>query len=517
MSFTAEQLARARRMVNPDRFARVIWGDAWIRAKHLELLGRVLAKLVFRDGITRLMVNMPPRHGKSELINHFLPAWFLELFPAKRVISASHTEALAKYYSRRTRDTLLGNTDKLAVRLNPDVLAAAEWETTAGGGMIARGVSGATVGKGGDLIIIDDPTKSRKEALSKAHRAEVQSWFRSVIRTRLEPGGVMVIVQTRWARDDLCGYLLRQQEEGGEDAEPWFVLNLPALCEELETLPRWTRHAGDALWPERYSAETLRLIRSDVGPIEWAAQFQGNPRSEGTGQFKRSRFRYFSEQLEESGERVFVLRDHDGGEKRVLEAECWWFQTADTAQEAGSSNDFTVVSTWIVTPDRELLLFDVMRERIEIPLQLRFLYAQRERYPRLRFQGVEKASSGHSLIQQARKDGRPFKVLKADADKVTRAGPISTLYANGVVYHRAGAPWLTAYEDELLDFPGGDFDDQVDTASYAGLVIPRKFEGLRVLGVSPSKILGVTVEREKPKARKPRRLDDQLAALLGKG
>ncbi len=419
--------------------------------------------------IRRLIVEMPPRHGKSETTTIKFPAWYLGRHPNQRGIIASHTGSLAARFSMRARNDFGQFAPEIwGLRVAPDVAAMYRWDVfdpkappgQPPGGLIAAGIGGPITGQGAHLAVIDDPFKDAEQANSKVQRDAVWDWYRFVLRTRLMPEGVIVLVLTRWHEDDLAGRLL-QAAKDDPGADQWVVLRLPAIAEEDDPLGR---SPGEPLWPEQYSEASLQATRASVGQYVWAALYQQRPQPASGGIFKREWFRYFREELE------FYVLSRPEGEHRVRIADCRRFQTVDTAASLKETADFFVVSTWALTPRRDLLLLDVLRTRVEGPDQKGLMRAQFERH-RPAYQGVENKSFGLTLIQELVREGLPVRALEADRDKVSRALPIAARYETGAVYHRAGASWLGDYEEELLQFPNGAHDDQVDTAGYAALEI----------------------------------------------
>jgi predicted phage terminase large subunit-like protein len=401
---------------------------------------------------------MPPRHGKSELCSVWLVVWFLALCPSARVGIVTYGHQFSAKWGRKIRAIIREHGHVLGLALDPEKDAANEFELLTGGSVLTTGIGGVLTGHGFDLVIVDDPHKNRQEAESQLMRANVIEWWQGSARNRLEPRGSVVTIMQRWREDDLVGFLL--SEESGEE---WSLINLPAVAEENDPIGRG---AGEALWPERYDVDALMSIRTSIGSYNWASQYQQRPNPAGGSVFQRAHFRYWR-----YGDGFYELMQ-PGGEKpkRVPVESCMIFQTCDTALEDKSHNDWTVCSTWVVTPDRDVLWIDMARARLQVPDQLPFLFAQRDRYPRLAWQGVERKASGHGLIQEAKRKGRPFRVLEpGDRSKVLRATQVSILYENGQVYHKAGAEWLDAVESELLVFPNGAHDDIVDTAAYAGM------------------------------------------------
>ncbi len=243
----------------------------WAAAPHLQLISRKILDLV-AGRTPRLIVTLPPRHGKSELISKWTPTWFLENWPWKRVILTSYEADFAATWGRKVRDLIVRHKDVLNCQLDPNTSAANYWQTTEGGGMATAGVGGPITGKGADLFIIDDALKNSQEANSYTIREKLYEWYMSTARTRLEPGAGMIIMFTRWHRDDLIGRLLTKMYEG--DGETWEVVNFPALAVDDDVLGR---ARGDALWPERYDKQALLGLKGSMSPKVWSALFQQDP------------------------------------------------------------------------------------------------------------------------------------------------------------------------------------------------------------------------------------------------
>lgn len=414
------------------------------------------------------MVFMPPGHSKSETCSKVFPAWLLGRNPDREVLLASYGADLAEDHSRIARATFNEWAPPLwSVNPSKDSKAVGRWGIAGHrGGMRAVGVRGATTGRRASVAIIDDPFKDWKEAASSTVREDVKNWYRSVLRTRLFPGGAIVLVQTRWHEDDLAGWLQQMQGEGGEQ---WIVLSLPALAEENDLIGR---SPGAALWPEWFSREELLSIQGSQGGPEsyfWNALYQQRPKPMEGLRFKRSWFRYFwTENIE--GIDYHVLQQPDGSTRKFEARDCWRFQTVDPAATEKETSDYFVSGTWDVTPNSDLLLVDIFRERAETTKHKAVMRAQYDRY-QPGFQAVERASYGLNIIQECILDGLPIQELTADRDKLSRSLAIQARYEVGAVYHRKGSPWLADYEDELIDFPNGAHDDQVDVASYAGIQV----------------------------------------------
>lgn len=409
----------------------------------------------------RLIVSKPPRHGKSELVSRAFPAWFVGTFPWKRVILASYEADFAARWGRKARDLLEQHGPIFGVSVRQDSRAAHEWDVAGdAGGMSTAGVGGPITGKGADVLIVDDPVKNAEEAASPTYREKAWDWWTSTAYTRLEPGAAAIVVMTRWHEDDLVGRLLAEQAAGGER---WDVVELPAIAGENDALGR---APGEALWPERYPLERLLEIQRAVGPYVWSALYQQRPSPPGGLLFKREWFRHYTVEREAT----YRLGDYT-----CQLANMTRFATVDLAASVRTSADYTAIASWGLCPSGELVLLDLLRARLEGP-DIVPAIARAVKLWRLSEVAVEKVAFQLSLIQTARRAGVPVRELERDKDKWARALPASTWYQGGRIWHPAhGAP-RAELEEELIQFPNGAHDDQVDTVSDA---VERAAEILR--------------------------------------
>lgn len=256
----------------PHTYAEYVSRGKWVAYPWLRYVGEVVADTIAQGG-GRLIINCPPRVGKSELISHWCPVWFMDNLPAKRVILTSYEDGVAKDWGRMVRNEIERN-DLCRIELREDSKSAGRWHTPQGGGMVTAGVGGPITGKGGDLIIVDDPHKNWAEANSPLMQGRIWDWFVSTLYTRCEPGATIIIVMQRWADEDLTGMLVERHPD------KWQVISLPALAEENDALGR---AVGEPLCPERYGTEAYEDIRSKVGRAVWSALYQQKPQSAGTG------------------------------------------------------------------------------------------------------------------------------------------------------------------------------------------------------------------------------------------
>ena len=410
-------------------------GD-WKLAPHLDLISDKVAELSGRP--LRLIVSLPPRHGKSELLSHWTPVWFLANWSHKRVGLASYAAEPAEQWGRLARDSVIENENGLGIRVRDDLSKVGRWQLTTGGGMMTVGVGGPFTGYGFDLLILDDPIKNRQEADSITMRNHLWEWWRSTARTRLEPGGSIIVVTTRWHEDDLVGRLLGDEYTEEQAAgDKWEHIRLPALAEPGDPLGR---EEDAPLWPERYGASALAALRVSVGPQEWPGLFQQRPSHEGGSVFRDDWW--------------VMIKTVSPGEQV--------FQFWDTAFKTGQQNDYSVCCTMTTTPNGYAVL-DVWRNRVEYPDLLKAMKSLAERHPKVSAIFVEDAASGQSVVQSLRRETRlPVLPVKPSGDKVLRANKVTgTVEAKKITLPRA-APWLQAFREELAAFPNGVHDDQVD-------------------------------------------------------
>jgi len=402
----------------------------------------------------RLMLFMPPRHGKSTLASVSFPAWHLGRHPQHEFISCSYSGSLAMGFSRKVRQLLREPTYKTAfkTRLDPDSQSAEAWLTTGGGGYVAAGVGGGITGKGAHVLVIDDPVKNRDDAESQNARDSAWDWYTSTAYTRLAPGGGVLVILTRWHDDDLAGRLLKAAADNGEQ---WEVINYPARAEVDEPF----RKAGEALHRERYDEEALARIEKAVGPRDWSALYQQNPVADDGDYFTRGMIQYYDREEVDFSQMRFY---------------CAW----DLAIGKRDRNDYTVGMVVGVNEHDELFVVDCIRGRFDgFEIVERILDLYEEWRPSII--GIEKGhiemALGPFLEKRIRERGLYEAFIKdlktGRRDKEARARAIQGRMQQGMVYLPRDEQFTGPLVAELLRFPNGIHDDQVDALAWIGLMM----------------------------------------------
>jgi predicted phage terminase large subunit-like protein len=426
-------------------FVNKVW-PAFIEGRHHKIMADAFDRVASGD-LKRLIVNMPPRHTKSEFASFLLPAWFLGNYPEKKIIQTAHTAELSVGFGRKVRNLVNSDDYKSIfqnVLLRSDSKAAGRWSTNKGGEYFAIGVGGAVTGKGADLLVIDDPHSEQEGQSSDSSVFDrVYDWYTSGPRQRLQPGGAIVLVMTRWHKRDLTGQILKSSlQRAGSDE--WELIEFPAL------MP-----SNEPLWPEFWPKEELDALKNELPAPKWNAQYQQNPTSEEGALVKREWWKVWEKDNPPMCE--FII------------------QSWDTAFLKTQRADFSACTTWGVFyhPDGSgieqpnIILLDAHKERLEFPELKRKAYDMWVDWQPDAFI-VEAKAAGTPLIFELRSMGIPVSEYTPSRgnDKISRVNAVSDLFASGIVW----APELRFAEEvieEFAAFPAGEHDDLVDSSTQA--------------------------------------------------
>ena len=422
------------------KFVKHVW-PSFIAGNHHRIFAEKLER-VARGELKRLIVNMPPRHTKSEFASYLFPAWVMGQKPETKIIQATHTAELAVGFGRKVKNLIDSDVYRdvfPSLALAKDAKASGRWSTEKGGEYYAVGVGGALAGRGANLCIIDDPV-SEQDALSPTALDNIYEWYTSGPRQRLQPGGAIIIVMTRWSIRDLTAKVLQKQAEGG--ADKWEVVEFPAIFPDTDKV----------LWPEFWSRDELEGVRASIPVAKWNAQYLQNPTAEEGAIVKREWWNVW---------------DHDDPPT------CSYIiQSYDTAFTKSERSDFSAITTWgVFHPDdgdeAAIILLDAEKGRWEFPeLKDAALRLYEEYEPDLVL--IEQKASGTPLTQDLRKMGIPVSGFTPGrgADKFSRMNACAPVFESGMVY-APEARWAEEVIEECAAFPNGEHDDLADSMSQA--------------------------------------------------
>ena len=419
-------------------FVKHVWPE-FIEGKHHKKIAEKFNDIANKK-IKRLIINMPPRHTKSEFASFLLPAWMVGRRPDLKIIQSTHTTELAIRFGRKAK-TLIDSPEyqqMFKTTLREDSQAAGKWETSQGGEYYAAGVGSAITGRGADLLIIDDP-HSEQDALNMSSMERAYEWYTSGPRQRLQPGGTIVVVMTRWNMKDLTGMLLKSQKELKSDK--WELIEFPAI------LP-----SGKPVWPEYWKKDELEGVKASISIGKWNAQWMQNPTAEEGSLIKREWWKVWEKDTMPPLEHVI--------------------QSYDTAFLKKESADYSAITTWgVFRPNEDsppnLILLDAVKERLEFP-ELRKKAMEQYRYWNPETVIIESKASGLPLTYELRKMGIPvinFTPSRGN-DKHARVNACAPIFESGQIW----APDMKFAEEvveECASFPYGDHDDLVDSTTQA--------------------------------------------------
>jgi predicted phage terminase large subunit-like protein len=425
-------------------FVHEMW-PGFINGAHHKIMAKKFQEIA-EGKCKRLIINMPPRHTKSEFASYLLPAWFLGKYPDKKIIQCSNTAELAVGFGRKVRNLVGSDAYSRvfpSIGLKSDSKAAGRWDTNEGGNYFAIGVGGTVTGKGADLLIIDDPHSEQEAAIAASNPEvydKVYEWYSSGPRQRLQPGGAIVVVMTRWSLKDLTGRILKSSIE--RDGDEWEVINFPAI------LP-----SDKPLWPAFWPLTELLALKEELPVGKWNAQYQQSPTSEEGALVKRDWWQKWE------GDRAppceFII------------------QSWDTAFTKNERSDYSACTTWGVfykdedKKDPHIILLDAYKERLEFPeLKEQALLMYREWEPDACI--VEAKAAGSPLIFELRRMGIPVSEFTPTRgnDKIARLNSVTDLFASGKVW-APGTRWADEVIEQMAAFPNSDHDDLVDSSTQA--------------------------------------------------
>jgi predicted phage terminase large subunit-like protein len=426
-------------------FVKEMW-SAFIHGKHHEIMAEAFERVANGD-LKRLIINMPPRHTKSEFASYLLPAWFLGRYPDKKIIQTAHTAELAVGFGRKVRNLVNSKDFKEIfpdVSLQADSKAAGRWNTNKGGEYFAIGVGGAVTGKGADLLIIDDPHSEQEGASSDINVFNrTYEWYTSGPRQRLQPKGSIVVVMTRWHQKDLTGQVVDASIKRG-GADQWEVIELPAI------LP-----SGSPLWSEFWKLEELQALKAELPASKWMAQYQQDPTAEEGALVKREWWKEWK--YTEPPTCEFII------------------QSWDTAFLKTQRADYSACTTWgVFYKENEegqfvpnVILLDAYKERLEFPELKKVAMEKYRAYSPDAFI-IEAKAAGMPLIFELRQMGIPVQEYTPSRgnDKISRVNAVSDLFASGVVWSPA-TRWGEEVIEEFAAFPNAEHDDLVDSSTQA--------------------------------------------------
>jgi len=427
-------------------FVREMWPN-FIHGRHHEKMAKAFER-VANGECKRLIINMPPRHTKSEFASYLLPAWFFGKFPGKKVIQTSHTAELAVGFGRKVRNLVDSTNYKRifpALDLQTDSKAAGRWNTNFGGEYFAIGVGGAVTGKGADILIIDDPHSEQEAAMAQTNPEiydKTYEWYTSGPRQRLQPGGSIVVVMTRWSKRDLTGQVVKAAAQ--RSGEEWEVIEFPAI------LP-----SGKPLWPEFWALKELQALKEELPNAKWQAQYMQQPTSDVSAIVKREWWKVWP-------------HDHPPTYEFVI-------QSWDTAFLKTERADYSACTTWGVfyqDDDRgvnraNIILLNAFKKRMEFP-ELKQRAQEEFKEWEVDSLIVEAKAAGSPLIFELRAMGIPVQEFTPSRgnDKIARLNAVSDLFASGHVWV-PNTHWAEELIEEVASFPSGEHDDLVDSMSQA--------------------------------------------------
>jgi predicted phage terminase large subunit-like protein len=420
-------------------FVKAVWPE-FIAGEHHRIIANKLERVASGE-LKRLIINMAPRHTKSEFASFLFPAWMMGKKPNMKIIQATHTTELAVGFGRKTKNLIERDDYKAIfdVKLAADSKASGRWDTDRGGMYYAVGVGSNLAGRGGDLVIIDDP-HSEQTAMSNSGFDDAWDWYTGGPRQRLQPGGSIVVVMTRWHEKDLTGQLIRAQARDPK-SDQWEIVELPAI------MP-----SGKSCWPEYWPIDELEKVKASIPPSKWNAQYQQDPTGDDNSILKREWWKIW--------------------EKEKIPPLQYVIQSYDTAFSKKETADYSAITTWGVFYPNEsgapaLMLLDVQKGRWDFP-ELKAIALEQYKFWEPETVIIEAKASGMPLTHELRQTGIPvvnFTPSRGN-DKISRAHAIAPLFESGMIW-APDEQWAHELIEECAAFPNGEYDDLVDSTTQA--------------------------------------------------
>lgn len=491
-NLTPEQLISLRHLARRRLLPYILYTTPGYHAGwvHKDICSRLerFEQAVLRGESPRLILSMPPRHGKSQIASLGFPGWFLGRNPELEYISCSYSSTLASAFSKKVRDILRSPEFNLVfpeTALDPEAQSVENWYTTAGGSYLAAGVGSGITGRGAHVLGIDDPVKNREDANSETFLEALYDWYTSTAYTRLAPGGGVLVIQTRWCMGDLAGRL--EQASIDMDGDQFEIVTYPAIAMQDEEY----RTKGAPLHAERYDLKALQRIRKTIGPRDWAALYQQSPSTDEGSYFKPEYLRFYDTAPPLASMTIYAVWDLAIGKK--------------------DTNDYSVGVVFGVTADDKIYVLDMRRGRWqsrEIVEQIIGQYLLWKPTNTL----IEKTHVSMSIGPYLEKTCRDreirglsaTEVAPGRADKIARARSIQGRFQDGMVYlpTEEKEPWVRTMINELLAFPNGMHDDIVDTMAYLGIHLTMLMGGRNT---------------DQPVARRPQTWRENLTRFVARG
>jgi len=423
-----------------EAYCLLAYRGLYVPARHTKYMCRVLED-VERGAVKKVIFMLPPRHSKSMTISETFPSFFIGRQPNRRVIEVSYGDQLAQKFGKANKDKIIDFGMALFdIEIERGNASKTNWGIEGyRGGMISSGIGGHITGEGADLLLIDDPIKNREEANSIIYREKVWAEWQNTLLTRLQPEAAVIIVLTRWHEDDLVGRILK-----GETAGEWLVVRLPCLAEEGDLLGR---EPGEPLWPEfGFDAEWAEQRKVEVGSYTWSALYQQRPSPAEGNIIKREWFRYYQ---------TIDLSEMD-------EVILSW----DMAFKDKASSSYVVGQVW-GRKGANAFLIDQVRRKMDFPATQRAFKRMVERYPMAGAKLVEDKANGPAIVDSLKSTIPGIIAVSPHGSKEARLHAVSPEIEAGNVHIPMNAPWVDDFVEEIVSFPYGEYDDQLDAMTQA--------------------------------------------------